>query len=143
MPRAYGSPRTVLAVRTGSDPTNCHKPAGLMKQKCDFSPTGAWLRRVWRENAPPPGRAGRSLARTQGASISIDMGATEDTARGRAARSGGTDVFAPSPPTRQAGASSLHRDGVESLGASAAASGERANPGAVRLVRRRAVRRLG
>jgi len=43
-----------------------------------------------------------SLARTQGAPISIDMGATEDTARGRAARSGGTDflrqtLLAPAP----------------------------------------------
>src|SRR5207244_2956299 len=50
-------------------------------------------RRVWRENPSSPGRAGRSLARTQGASISIDMGATEDTARGRAARSGGADFL--------------------------------------------------
>jgi hypothetical protein len=41
---------------------------------------------------------GRSLGRTQGASISIDMGATEDAARGRAARPCGTDCISPNPP---------------------------------------------
>src|SRR5207248_3024373 len=45
-----------------------------------------------------PGCDGRSLGRTQGASISVDMGATEDTARGRAARPGGSATVPPNPP---------------------------------------------
>src|SRR2546421_8781393 len=45
-----------------------------------------------------PGCDARSLGRTQGASISLDMGATEDVARGRAARPGGTDCISPNPP---------------------------------------------
>ena len=50
-------------------------------------------------NRSSPGCDGRSLGRTQGASISVDMGATEDSARGRAARPGDTDCFAPNPPS--------------------------------------------
>jgi hypothetical protein len=39
------------------------------------------------ERRPPPGRDGRSEARTQGARVStLDTGATEDKASGRAAR---------------------------------------------------------
>ena len=34
---------------------------------------------------------------TQGASISVDMGATEDGARGRAARPGGTAMYFAEP----------------------------------------------
>src|SRR5512133_61142 len=45
-----------------------------------------------------PGRDGRSLARTQGASIAEAIGATEDAASGRAARPGDTDTVLPSPP---------------------------------------------
>src|SRR5207244_6254726 len=44
------------------------------------------------------GRDGRSLGRTQGASISVDMGATENGARGRAARPDGTDCISPNSP---------------------------------------------
>jgi hypothetical protein len=35
----------------------------------------------------------------EGASISVDMGATEDAARRRAARPGGTDAISPNPPS--------------------------------------------
>ena len=42
----------------------------------------------------------RSLGRTQGAPISIDLGATEDAARGRAARPGGTATYFARPSYR-------------------------------------------
>src|SRR5207247_1296292 len=44
------------------------------------------------ERCSSPGCDGRSLARTQGASIAEAIGATEDAASGRAARPGGTDT---------------------------------------------------
>src|SRR5438034_376858 len=62
-----------------------------------------------------PGCDARSLGRTQGASISIDMGATEDGARGRAARPGGTDVISPNPP-RAARVGRMAPFGIVALG---------------------------
>src|SRR5215218_4983563 len=45
------------------------------------------------------GRDARSQARTQGAPVSSDTGATEDAAWGRAARPDGTAGISPSPPS--------------------------------------------
>src|SRR6266516_6907922 len=45
-----------------------------------------------------PGRDARSEARTQGVSIALAIGATEDAASERAAWPDGTDCISPSPP---------------------------------------------
>ena len=50
-----------------------------------------------------PGCAGRSEARTQGASIAEAIDATEDAASGRPARPGAQRGISPSPPTRPGG----------------------------------------
>src|SRR5512133_1569213 len=64
---------------------------------CSGGPASSWEEGLaeWRSS---PACAARSLGRTQGASISIDMGATEDAASGRAACAGGTAVISPNPP---------------------------------------------
>jgi len=49
-----------------------------------------------------PGCDGRSEARTQGAPRLVSLGATEDTASGRAARPGGSAGVSPSPPSTRA-----------------------------------------
>src|SRR5881396_1031115 len=79
----------------------CRKPVGLGAKRTRTATPVAYCgaREGLAECRSSPGRDARSLGRTQGASISIDMGATEDTARGRAARPGGTDCVSPNPPS--------------------------------------------
>src|SRR5256884_8724043 len=79
----------------------CRKPVGLGAKRTRTATPVAYCgaREGLAGNRSSPGHDGRSLGRTQGASISVDMGATEDGARGRAARPGGTDCFPPNPPS--------------------------------------------
>src|SRR5439155_22640582 len=50
----------------------------------------AWAKSPFHNGASSRGCDGRFLARTQGVSVSVDTGATEDAARGRPARPGGS-----------------------------------------------------
>src|SRR6266540_3641988 len=61
---------------------------------------GQASKRLQHNDASSPGRDGRSEARTQGAPRLVSLGASEDTASGRAARPGGTRLIVLEPLRR-------------------------------------------